>query len=172
MLGNPFQYCPQCKEPLQHPEVGYIYCPNNSCGFVLYENPTPVVAAIIEDPETASVILVQSQGWPPTWYALVTGFLEKHEDPAEAVLREVEEEIGLQGELMSFIGHYPFQRMNQLIIAYHIRASGEVRLGDELADYKRVAIEKVKPWESGTGYALRDWLETQGRTNIEMISLR
>ncbi len=170
MISKSFTFCPQCRETLVRPKEGYIHCPDTQCGYVLYENPTPVVAAIVEDPVEEAVILVQSKGWPKTWFALVTGFLEKHEDPAEAVLREVEEEIGLQGKLMSFIGHYPFRRMNQLIMAYHIRASGVVTLGDELADYRRVAIQKVRPWESGTGYALRDWLESQGRTDIEMIS--
>ncbi|MEM6633042.1 MAG: NUDIX hydrolase [Bacteroidota bacterium] len=172
MVSKTYKFCPQCTSELVRPDTGYIHCSNQACNFVLYENPTPVVAAIVEDPSTRELILVQSVGWPSTWFALVTGFLEKHEDPNEAVLREVQEEIGLDGELISFVGHYPFRRMNQIIMAYHIQVSGEVKLGDELADYRRVSVDKVRTWDSGTGYALRDWLLTQGRTDVEMIQLR
>ena len=129
------------------------------------------MAGIVEDPAREEVILVQSHGWPSHWFGLVTGFLEKNEHPDEAVLREVEEEIGLKGELISFIGHYPFHRMNQLLIVYHVQAQGEVQLGDELLAFKRVPISTVQPWASGTGYALRDWLEARGRTDIELIPL-
>ena len=54
------------------------------------------------------------------------------------------------------------QRRNELIIAYHVPASGEVRLNEELADYRRIAPEKLRPWDFGTGLALRDWLKTRG----------
>ena len=62
---------------------------------------------------------------------------------------------------MHFVGLYPFARTNELIIAYHVPAQGEVRLNDELADYRRIAPEKLKPWDFGTGLALRDWLKTR-----------
>jgi len=39
---------------------------------------------------------------------LITGFLEKDDpNPASGVLREVEEELGLKGEVREFVGHYP-----------------------------------------------------------------
>ena len=48
--------------------------------------------------------------------------------------------------------------MNQVIVAYHVRATGTITLGDELADYKRVAPDNLRPWPLGTGEAVRDWL--------------
>jgi len=33
-----------------------------------------------------------------------------------------------KGRVAEFIGHYPFQRMNQIIIAYHVVAAGEIAL--------------------------------------------
>ncbi len=37
--------------------------------------------------------------------------------------------------------------------------AGEIILGDELAEYKLIPPEKVKPWPFGTGPAVRDWLD-------------
>lgn len=131
-------------------------CPAEGCGFVFYDNPTPVVAAIVE--HEGEVILVRQRGWPESWYGLVTGFLERGETPEAGVLRELDEELGLAGEVASLVGVYAFEQKNELIVAYHVRAHGEVRLGDELEAYKRVPIAKLRPWPFGTGHAVRDWL--------------
>src|SRR5690606_37050244 len=137
------------KETEERPRLS---CP--ACGWILYDNPVPVVAAIVE--HEGDVILVRQRGWPESWYGLVTGFLERGETPEQGVLRELAEELGLQGEVASLVGAYAFEQKNELIVAYHVRAAGEIRLGDELEAYKRVAIAKLKPWPFGTGHAVRD----------------
>jgi NAD+ diphosphatase len=134
-----------------------LACSSESCAYVFYDNPTPVVAALVEHGPT--VLLVRGKGWPEKWYGLVTGFLEKDESPEQGVLREVREELGLRGEIISFIGAYAFAEMNQLILAYHVRAQGEIALGEELAGVKAVPPDKLRPWPLGTGRAVRDWLE-------------
>jgi NAD+ diphosphatase len=63
---------------------------------------------------------------------------------------------------LSLIGVYDFQRMNQVIIAYHAVAEGEVKLSAELVDYKLYAYADVMCWPAGTGYALADWLRSRG----------
>ena len=153
------KYCPKCAGELESRTVdgeARRACSRDGCDYVHWNNPVPVVAAIVET--DGGVVLVQSKGWPETWFGLVTGFLEKGETPEQGVLREVKEELGLDGSLEGFVGLYSFFQMNQLIIAYHVRANGEVVLGDELADYKRVPTEKLRPWPTGTGDAVRDWL--------------
>jgi hypothetical protein len=52
--------------------------------------------------------------------------------------------------------------MNQVIIAYHALAEGDVRLSPELAEYKLFAFDDVMCWPAGTGYALADWLRGRG----------
>lgn len=158
-------FCPQCGKTLTTDIRGgkeRPICPDTTCGYVFWNNPAPVVAAIVE--RDGKVILVRSHGWPEGWYGLVTGFLEYKEMPETAVLREVKEELGLDAQMGGYIGMYPFYEMNQLIIAYHvIAAAGEIQLDtEELADYREVAIEAVQPWPMGTGIALRDWLRSRG----------
>jgi len=95
----------------------------------------------------------------------VTGFLEKDERPEDRVRREVKEELDLDAIGAHFVGLYPFARRNELIIAYHVPAAGVVRLNEELADYRRIAPGKLRPWDFGTGLAVADWLSRrQGTT--------
>ncbi|MGE3567337.1 MAG: NUDIX domain-containing protein [Gammaproteobacteria bacterium] len=137
-------------------------CPDAKCGFVHWNNPIPVVAAIVEHAD--EVCLVRNVGWPAHWYGLVTGFLEAGEMPETAVLREVEEEIGLKARLESYVGMYEFYRANQLIIAYHVSVDSHAveTCKHEIADHKWVPVATVQPWTAGTGRALRDWLAARG----------
>ena len=161
MFHNPFSFCPKCKSDMAAGDLGYNSCTSEACQFVQYENPTPVVAAVVEYGER-QVILGHNKLWPPKWFGLITGFVEMYEDPAYTVVREVKEEIGLDSEIISFIGHYTFKRMNQLIIAYHVKGIGDIILDDEIDQVKIVPFDKVKYWPAGTGYALRDLLISLG----------
>ena len=60
--------------------------------------------------------------------------------------------------------------MNQIIIAYEgLLGKGEIKLdASELVDYKEVPVDKIKTWPSGTGYAVRDWLQGLGRETEEI----
>ena len=164
-----YKFCPRCTKPLALGAVDEgpprLRCPDSACGFVHWDNPVPVVAAVVE--HEGEVILARNRMWPPKMFALITGFLEKDDpDPASGVLREVEEELGLKGRVAGFIGHYPFQRMNQIIIAYHVVAAGDIVLGEELVEYKKVAPEQLRPWPAATGLALRDWMIRRGLTPL------
>jgi NADH pyrophosphatase NudC (nudix superfamily) len=123
---------------------------------VFFDNPVPVVAAIVE--HEGAVLLARNASWPEGTYGLVTGFLERGEAPEAGVLREVREELGLEGEIVSLVGVYAFEVKNELLVAYHVRARGDVRLSSEIASIKRVDPARLKPWPFGTGFAVKDWL--------------
>nr|WP_315192905.1 NUDIX domain-containing protein [uncultured Aquabacterium sp.] len=162
-----YHHCPLCATPLStradpmSPDILRQACPDAACGFVHWDNPTPVVAAVVE--HEGAIILARNKAWAAPFYALITGFLEKTDpSPQEAVVREVKEELDLDAVGVSFIGHYRYERQNQLIVAFHVRATGVITLGEELSEYKRVAPEKARYWPVATGLALRDWLVSQG----------
>ena len=82
----------------------------------------------------------------------------------EGITREIREETSLEPLELNLIGVYDFQRMNQVIVAYHARCEGEVLLSPELVDYRLFTPEAVKCWPGGTGLALADWLTSRGHT--------
>lgn len=132
-------------------------CP--ACGWVHWDNPAPVVAALIE--VEGRILLARNRGWPDKMFALVTGFLERDETPEAGVAREVQEETGLATRTATLIGVYEFMRKNELIIAFHVEAEGEVQLGEELVDYRLIEPAKLRPWPLGTGLAMADWMRAR-----------
>ena len=131
-------------------------CPNDACGFVWWDNPAPVVAALVE--YHGAIVLARNHAWAEGAFGLITGFLERGEDPAAAVVREVKEELDLDASSTDLIGVYPFTRKHEVLIVYHVVADGEIKLNEELVEYRLIATEKLKAWDYGTGLAERDWL--------------
>ena len=166
-MSTAFKFCPQCATPLEmiaQMEDGGLKerwrC--TMCDFTHWNNPTPVLAAVIE--MDGKVLLARNAAWPGKMYALITGFMEAGEKPEEGIAREIAEETNLVADQIKLIGVYDFQRMNQVIIAYHAVCHGEVKLSPELVDYKLFDLQDLRCWPAGTGYALADWLTSRGYT--------
>ena len=169
-MSPQFNFCPTCATPLQMlaqmedgGEKKRLRCP--ACDWTHWNNPTPVLAAVIEMADRdGQVLLARNAAWPGRNFALVTGFMEAGETPEEGVAREVAEETSLKVDALKLIGVYDFQRMNQIIVAYHVVARGEIVLSPELAEYRLCRPEDIKCWRAGTGYAVADWLTGRGIT--------
>jgi NADH pyrophosphatase NudC (nudix superfamily) len=164
-MAQLFKFCPQCATALElialledGGEKERLRCV--ACGYTHWNNPTPVLAAVIE--YQGKILLAQNAAWPGKMFALITGFMEAGETPQGGIAREIKEETSLQTSELKLIGVYDFQRMNQIIIAYHAVCHGEVKLSPELVDYRLFEFDQVKCWPAGTGYALADWLRSRG----------
>lgn len=152
-------FCLRCGSALVERAIGGLprrACPDAACGYVFWDNPLPVLAGLVE--RDGLIVLARNRAWPEKMFGLVTGFLERDETPEEGVAREVKEELGLATRAVSLIGVYPFLRKNEIILAYHVVAAGEIALNEELAEFRLVPPEKLRPWDFGTGLAIRDWL--------------
>jgi len=135
-----FLYCPFCGLILKRKKGRKgerNFCPN--CGFTQYKNPIPSVGAI---PVKDKKVLLIKRGVEPAKGAWVfpTGFIEGGEDPAEACLRELKEETGLDGEIVKIIDVYA-ERTDVygdiLVIMYLVNITGgEIKPADDAADAK------------------------------------
>ena len=134
-----FKFCPQCATPLAMAiemedggEKARLRCP--ACDYTHWNNPTPVLAAVIEF--NGQILLARNAAWSGRMFALITGFMEANESPQGGIEREIKEETNLDTTSLDLIGVYDFQRMNQIIIAYHAVCVGDVVLSPELVEYK------------------------------------
>lgn len=168
MTPAAYRYCPQCAAPLAMISLDEdggprerLRCPAPGCGWTHWNNPTPVLAAVVE--YQGQVLLARNAAWPGKRFALITGFMEAGEKPEQGIVREIREETGLFVSHLDLIGVYDFQRMNQVIVAYHAVTHGEVSLSPELVEWRLYGLDEVRCWPSGTGQALADWLRSRGR---------
>ncbi|HLT28350.1 MAG TPA: NUDIX domain-containing protein [Zeimonas sp.] len=169
MLHPDYRYCPRCAQPLVSGLLsGRERSTCRGCGFTHWNNPAPVVAALVQVGD--EILLARNAAWPPKTFALITGFLEAGETPEQGIAREIKEETDLDVQSLSLIGVYDFARKNELIIAYHTIATGRVRLSEELVEYRMIAPERLKPWRFGTGLAVADWLRARGLP-VEFVDL-
>jgi NADH pyrophosphatase NudC (nudix superfamily) len=163
-----YKFCPQCATPLalrsQAEDGGdkvRLRCP--ACDFTHWNNPTPVLAAVIECADREGrILLARNAAWAVKAFGLITGFMEAGETPEEGIRREIAEETSLEVDALNLLGVWDFQRMNQIIVAYHAVARGEIALSPELAEYKLFAPGDVVCWPQGTGQAMATFLRSRG----------
>jgi 8-oxo-dGTP diphosphatase len=118
-----------------------------SCSFVLYRNPASASAAVVLD--TARQVLLIQRSIPPfegSW-AFPAGYQEEDEGPAEAALREVREEAGVEARVLGlvdllFLPDDPRKPANVAVfLCSHV--SGEVRAGDDARDARWFPLDAL-----------------------------
>lgn len=99
------RFCPYCAGRLEAKFCeGAVrrYC--RRCSEPIYENPVPAVCALVTD-ERWRVLLVRRAVEPKRgFWCLPGGFMELGETPEAAVLRELREETGIDGDVMALMG--------------------------------------------------------------------
>ena len=105
------RFCTHCATPLamivqveDSGDVERLRCP--ACGWTHWNNPTPVLAAIVEI--DGKVLLARNAAWPSKMFALITGFMEAGESPQSGIAREVKEETNLDVQSSTLVGSYEF----------------------------------------------------------------
>ena len=100
---DPFTFCPKCASRLEPRfQLGEerLTCP--SCGWIDYEDPKVASAALLL--RGGHVLLVQRTMEPQAGaWSVPAGFINAHELPEDAVLREVREETGLEAKVIRLV---------------------------------------------------------------------
>lgn len=127
IASSSIKFCPECGEysprKTRPPVVG------RASGFIFDDNPTPVVEQI------DGVFFANNTAWPDGVLVPITGFLERYQAPSVGVLRELHEELELEGCAPSLLGVYNYPQQNQITTAYHVWAEGLITLGDEFGAF-------------------------------------
>ena len=132
-----------------------------------WDNPIPVVASLVR--LSHGYVLARNANWPAGLFSFLTGFIESGEDPEFAAVRETQEELGVRALSAHLIGHFPLAQLNQLVIAYEVRAAGEFALGDEIAEVKVVSPTELATFDFGplrlTSEIVSSCLQRERRAN-------
>jgi NAD+ diphosphatase len=142
------KYCPTCASELVRKVIDGVErrgC--GACAFVHWNNPIPVVAALVECAQ--GFVLARNAKWPAGTFSMITGFLEQGESPEQALARETKEELGLDVSALTFVGHYSFFAANQLLLAFLVRAAGTPAPGEEIAEIKLLSREQLAGFDFG-----------------------
>ncbi|MEW6198922.1 MAG: NUDIX domain-containing protein [Planctomycetota bacterium] len=135
------RYCSQCAQPVTTREMQgrpRPVCP--ACGTVFYANPLPVAAAIVLNARR-EVLLVKRRRPPHQGHwCLPMGFAELGETIAEAALRELQEETGLQGRVLGLVDSdsLPSEHYGDLlIVTFEVeKIGGREQPGDDADDVR------------------------------------
>ena len=130
-----------------------------------YRNPALAVDAAVRRGDEVLLIQRGNEPWKGAW-ALPGGFVDYGEDPTDAVLRELEEETGLKGEIVRLLDAKgdPARdpRKHIVSIVYLIEAEGVPVGADDAADARFWPIDLVLDGELPIAgdhmEILRDWL--------------
>ena len=121
-------------------------CSNCHCFF--YDNPLPVVSAIVDD---SRQILLVKRDRPPfkDHWCLPTGFAEAGENIEEAALRELLEETGIKGRISRLldVDSYKSRFYGDLLFLTFVveKTGGRLSAGDDSAQARFFTIDEIPP---------------------------
>ncbi len=101
-------------------------------------NVITVAAAVILNPQQ-QLLLVRKQ--QTQMFMQVGGKLEAHETPEQTMLREIQEEVGCEAEILQFLGRFETATANEpnhLLVSYvyEVQLKQEPQIAAEIAEMK------------------------------------
>jgi NAD+ diphosphatase len=114
--------CPRCGARTEVAERGWRRdCPQD--GSSHFPRTDPAVIALLIDSDGCA-LLGRSGRWPEGAYSTLAGFVEPGETAEAAVLREMEEEVGLLASHVTYLGSQPWPFPASLMLGYHAHIDG------------------------------------------------
>ncbi|MQY03543.1 NAD(+) diphosphatase [Actinomadura macrotermitis] len=116
------RYCPRCGGPTETVAAGHVRrCPAD--GSEWFPRLDPAVIMLVEDDE-GNVLLARGPQWPADRRSILAGFVEPGESLEQAVVREVDEEVGIAVHDIRYLGSQPWPLPQSLMIGFFARAAG------------------------------------------------
>lgn len=177
-----YQFCGYCGGETQSKESGHArQCINESCKKELFPRTDPVVIMLVEHKDKdgqSRCLLANHSRSPELLYSTLAGFVDPGESLEEAVVREVQEEAGLEVEAVEYINSQPWPFPNSIMLGFFAKVNSDQLSIDK--EELRVAkwftaseVEMLDDWGSGSGaievpreesiarYLINTWLARQ-----------
>ncbi len=130
------RFCPRCGEPTVPDMAGWIRrCPADGSEHYPRTDPA-VIMSVIDDEDR--LLLAHGRAFRASGMSVLAGFVEPGESLADAVVREVAEEVGVTVTDVTYLGDQPWPFPASLMVGFTARALGtELVLQDEEIDVAR-----------------------------------
>lgn len=147
-----YQFCPVCGAPYPPDQIGTPSHHCDQCQFVFYENQGATASAVIW--QNNQLLLVKRALQPRQGYwDFPGGYVELHEPPQEAVIREVQEELGVPATVERLFNVYgPTQYEYQGLKRYNCDVYFLVKLessilqpADDVAGAQWFSLDQLPP---------------------------
>ncbi|MGI8881653.1 MAG: NAD(+) diphosphatase [Jatrophihabitans sp.] len=145
-------HCPRCGAPTEPVSAGWsTRCTND--GSMHFPRTDPAVIMLIHD-GADKCVLGRGEAWPTGRFSILAGFVEAGESAEAAVVREVDEEVGLAVTDVRYVASQPWPFPASLMLGYTALGDSTqpVVLQDgELAEagwFSRDEIRAARVWGS------------------------
>ena len=140
-------------------------CSNEACGQLFFPNMDPAVIVLIEHGDRC--LLGRLSRWRSGMYSAIAGFVEPGESLEAAVAREVQEEVGIAVEAITYHSSQSWLFPNSLMLGFTARAvdttltvnTDELETADWFTREQVRADPEMLPRPTSIAYRLiQDWL--------------
>tara|TARA_B100000029_G_scaffold507293_1_gene591612 strand:- start:2812 stop:3627 length:816 start_codon:yes stop_codon:yes gene_type:complete len=155
------RFCGSCGQPtLYSNEEGAFFCNCNKQ--FIYPAIAPCIITLIH--RDNEILLGRNSLFPEGMYSTLAGFIEAGENCEEALIREVNEEVGIKVHNIRYFGSQSWPFPSQLMLGFITEyQSGDISLNDqELEDAKWFDINdlpNIPPIESISGQLIHSYIE-------------
>ena len=126
-----YRFCGHCGGATHLDQGGHVrLCSEVKCGATHYPRTDPAIIVLVQRDSRA--LFGRKPEWPPNRYSTIAGFVEPGESAEQAVVREVDEETGIDVTAVRYHSSQPWPFPGSLMLGYHAQAGSErISLNDQ-----------------------------------------
>ena len=111
------RFCPRCGEQTKLIEAGHQkICTNAKCATSQFPRTDPAVIMLVH--RENSVVLGRQRKWPAGMHSILAGYVEPGESLEDAVVREVQEEVGIFVKNVRYHSSQPWPFPSSLMLGF------------------------------------------------------
>lgn len=138
-------------------------CP--SCSLLSFPRLAPAIITLVTrgEGDHEQALLARGANFPVPMFSCLAGFVEPGENLEQAVVREVEEEVGVMVDEVTYVGSQPWPFPHSIMLGFRARhVSGEIECDPaEIAEahwYDRDDLPMIPPGISIARRLIDDWV--------------
>jgi NAD+ diphosphatase len=141
------RHCGVCGSPNLPARAGHVMrCSRPGCGTESFPRLDPAIIVLVTDASGERALLGRQAAWPPGRYSTIAGFVEPGERLEDAVIREVDEETGVQVGDVEYLASQPWPFPSSLMLGFRaVARTLDISLRDgELEDARWFTRAELK----------------------------